>query len=122
MVAKSGTTSPAAESRDPEEPSTLLPASRSSEEQVFRIEESRKLGVISSMFLILNKMIGTGSELIHSMPWSHGIKSNRITQLAVFSTPSGIFASTGSVGLSLILWLIGELPHSAPTATIFPEC
>ena len=65
MAAKSGTISPAVESRDPEEPSSLLPTPRSSEEQVFRIEESRKLGVISSMFLILNKMIGTGSESLH---------------------------------------------------------
>lgn len=29
--------------------------------QVFRYAESRKLGVTSSVFLILNKMIGTGS-------------------------------------------------------------
>lgn len=30
--------------------------------QVFRYAESRKLGVTSSLFLILNKMIGTGSQ------------------------------------------------------------
>lgn len=30
--------------------------------QVFRFAESRKLGVTSSLFLILNKMIGTGSQ------------------------------------------------------------
>lgn len=35
-------------------------------------------------------------------------KNNRITWFAVFSTPSGIFASTGSVGLSLMLWVIGK--------------
>jgi hypothetical protein len=27
---------------------------------------------------------------------------------AVFSTPSGIFAATGSVGVCLILWLAGK--------------
>lgn len=31
-------------------------------EQVFAYDESRKLGITSSVFLILNKMIGTGSE------------------------------------------------------------
>lgn len=62
MATKPGTISPGDESRDLEEPSTLIATSRSSEEQVFRIKESRKLGVISSMFLILNKMIGTGSQ------------------------------------------------------------
>ncbi|MCJ1468578.1 hypothetical protein MMC07_007207 [Pseudocyphellaria aurata] len=55
--------------------------------QVFRFDESRKLGVTSSLFLILNKMIGTG----------------------IFSTPSSIFAATGSVGVSLILWVVGGL-------------
>jgi len=30
-------------------------------EEVYRFDESRKLGVTSAVFLILNKMIGTGS-------------------------------------------------------------
>ena len=30
-------------------------------EEVYQFDESRKLGVTSSVFLILNKMIGTGS-------------------------------------------------------------
>lgn len=30
-------------------------------EQVYHYEDSRKLGVTSAVFLILNKMIGTGS-------------------------------------------------------------
>ncbi|CAI4215534.1 unnamed protein product [Parascedosporium putredinis] len=49
--------------------------------------DSRKIGITGSVFLILNKMIGTG----------------------IFSTPSGIFAATGSVGVSLILWVIGGI-------------
>lgn len=49
-------------------------------------DESRKLGITGSVFLILNKMIGTG----------------------IFSTPSSIFAATGSVGISIILWVIGK--------------
>ncbi|KAG8164065.1 hypothetical protein KVR01_005983 [Diaporthe batatas] len=57
------------------------------DEQAFKFSESRKIGVTGAVFLILNKMIGTG----------------------IFSTPSGIFASTGSVGISIILWLIGGI-------------
>lgn len=56
------------------------------EEQTFTYSESRKLGVTSAVFLIINKMIGTG----------------------IFSTPSGIFVNTGSVGVSLMLWVIGK--------------
>lgn len=33
------------------------------DEQVFQYDDSRKLGIVSSVFLILNKMIGTGSKL-----------------------------------------------------------
>ena len=51
----------------------------------FQYADSQKLGVTGAVFLILNKMIGTG----------------------IFSTPSGIFANTGSVGVCLFLWIIG---------------
>jgi hypothetical protein len=62
------------------------------EEKTYEIQESRKLGVTGAVFLILNKMIGTG----------------------IFSTPSSIFAATGSVGVSLFLWVIGKtLNHSS---------
>ncbi|KAF8245527.1 amino acid permease [Wilcoxina mikolae CBS 423.85] len=57
------------------------------EKQVFAYDDSRKLGVTSSVFLILNKMIGTG----------------------IFSTPSSIFTATGSVGVALILWIVGGI-------------
>ncbi|PVH93286.1 high-affinity methionine permease-like protein [Periconia macrospinosa] len=57
------------------------------EENTYAFDDSRKLGVTGSVFLILNKMIGTG----------------------IFSTPSGIFAATGSVGVSLFLWIIGGI-------------
>ncbi|KAL2176389.1 amino acid permease-domain-containing protein [Thermothelomyces heterothallicus CBS 202.75] len=46
-----------------------------------------KIGVAGAVFLILNKMIGTG----------------------IFSTPSSIFAATGSVGISLLLWAVAGL-------------
>ncbi|KAF5681707.1 high affinity methionine permease [Fusarium circinatum] len=53
--------------------------------QNFVYTEDRKIGITGAVFLILNKMIGTG----------------------IFSTPSSIFAATGSVGISLMLWVIG---------------
>ncbi|KAH8165165.1 hypothetical protein CIB48_g3095 [Xylaria polymorpha] len=55
--------------------------------QKYDYDESRKIGITGATFLILNKMIGTGK--------------------LVFSTPSSIFAATGSVGVSLFLWVIG---------------
>ncbi|KAH8649067.1 amino acid/polyamine transporter I [Xylariales sp. PMI_506] len=66
----------------------LLAQSRAVEAEgqvVQAYDQSRKIGVAGAVFLILNKMIGTG----------------------IFSTPSGIFAATGSVGYSLVLWLLG---------------
>ncbi|KAK4446956.1 high-affinity methionine permease [Podospora aff. communis PSN243] len=57
------------------------------EENTYAYDDSRKLGITGAVFLILNKMIGTG----------------------IFSTPSGIFAATGSVGISLFLWVIGGI-------------
>ncbi|KAI6782611.1 High-affinity methionine permease-like protein [Emericellopsis cladophorae] len=55
--------------------------------QTYAYSEDRKIGVTGAVFLILNKMIGTG----------------------IFSTPSGIFAATGSVGVSFILWIVGGI-------------
>lgn len=50
----------------------------------FHYDDSQEIGVTGAVFLILNKMIGTG----------------------IFSTPSGIFAATVSVGVCLFLWII----------------
>ncbi len=58
------------------------------DENKYAYDDSRKLGITGAVFLILNKMIGTG----------------------IFSTPSSIFAATGSVGVSLMLWVIGTSP------------
>ncbi|KAI1432538.1 amino acid transporter [Xylaria sp. CBS 124048] len=55
--------------------------------QKYSYDESRKIGITGATFLILNKMIGTG----------------------IFSTPSSVFAATGSVGVSIMLWVIGGL-------------
>lgn len=52
-----------------------------------RTDHKRNVSVISAIFLIVNRLIGTG----------------------IFSTPSSIFANSGSPGLALILWAIGTL-------------
>lgn len=62
------------------------------EENKYAYDDSRKLGITGAVFLILNKMIGTG----------------------IFSTPSSIFAATGSVGVSLMLWVIGKAVFISP--------
>ncbi|KAK0621996.1 amino acid permease [Bombardia bombarda] len=75
------------DSARPIEPDNVISDGSSSIQEVakYSYEDSRKLGVTGATFLILNKMIGTG----------------------IFSTPSGIFAATGSVGISLMLWVVG---------------
>lgn len=47
----------------------------------------KEIGLVSACFLIFNRMVGTG----------------------IFATPSSIFTLSGSVGLSLILWVVGGI-------------
>ncbi|KAL2886617.1 High-affinity methionine permease [Ceratocystis lukuohia] len=54
---------------------------------VFRIPEDRKLGVMSTALLIVNRMVGTG----------------------IFSNPASVIKGTKSVGASLIFWVLGAL-------------
>lgn len=55
---------------------------------VYHTPSSRKtIGLTSAVFLILNRMIGTG----------------------IFATPSAIFSLSGSVGLSLLMWVAGTV-------------
>jgi len=48
-------------------------------------EAKRQIGTVSSVFLVVNRVIGTG----------------------IFATPGAIFVLSGSVGLSLIIWVVG---------------
>ncbi|EEH07369.1 high-affinity methionine permease [Histoplasma capsulatum G186AR] len=57
-------------------------------------ENRRQIGVISASFLIFNRIMGTG----------------------IFATPSAILALTGSVGLSLIVWVMGMVIAMTGTA------
>ncbi|KAL1964613.1 hypothetical protein VTN77DRAFT_6787 [Rasamsonia byssochlamydoides] len=57
-------------------------------------DSRRQIGVVSASFLIFNRIIGTG----------------------IFATPSSILELTGSVGLSLFIWVAGMLIAMAGTA------
>ncbi|KAA8648936.1 high affinity methionine permease [Aspergillus tanneri] len=57
-------------------------------------EDRRQIGVVSAAFLIFNRVIGTG----------------------IFATPATILSLSGSVGLSLFMWVIGTLIAMAGTA------
>ncbi|KAF8193218.1 APC amino acid permease [Mycena galopus ATCC 62051] len=54
----------------------------------------RKLGLTSAVFLIFNRVIGTG----------------------IYATPSVILRTSGSVGVALLMWLLGALVAAAGTA------
>lgn len=57
-------------------------------------DAKRQIGVVSATFLIVNRVIGTG----------------------IFATPGSILALSGSVGLSLFMWVAGMLIAGAGTA------
>ena len=66
----------------------LTSKSIAGEEGIYRVSSARKqIGVTSAIFLIFNRMIGTG----------------------IFATPSAIFGLSGSVGLALFIWVAGML-------------
>ncbi|KAL4901152.1 hypothetical protein BDW74DRAFT_187814 [Aspergillus multicolor] len=78
-----------AEAEDDLETAVLLPRSTSQASAPDEQEghQRRHLGLLSTTFLITNRMIGT----------------------AIFSTPSAIAASVGSAGAALALWVVGLL-------------
>lgn len=55
------------------------------------VENRRQIGLTSAVFIIFNRIIGTG----------------------VFATPSSILSFSGSVGLSLFMWVIGAIIAAA---------
>ncbi|KAJ7362272.1 APC amino acid permease [Mycena albidolilacea] len=54
----------------------------------------RQLGLTSAVFLVFNRVIGTG----------------------IYATPSVILRTSGSVGVALLMWLLGALVAAAGTA------
>lgn len=66
----------------------------------------RHLGVFSCTLLIVGRIIGTGIFRYVFVSWN--IPSNmRLTRFPASSTPSSILGSVGSVGASLMLWVLG---------------
>ncbi len=59
--------------------------SKTEEYQDFVFPEDRKLGLMSTTFLIINRIVGTG----------------------IYSTPSSIIQNTNSVGATLLFWALG---------------
>lgn len=57
-------------------------------------EHRKQIGVFSASFLIFNRIIGTG----------------------IFATPSMVLSLTGSVAMSLMIWVIGTLIAMVGTA------
>lgn len=55
----------------------------------------RQIGTVSAVFLVVNRVIGTG----------------------IFATPAAIVSLSGSVGLSLFIWVIGFIIALAGTLT-----
>ncbi|KIY73695.1 high affinity methionine permease [Cylindrobasidium torrendii FP15055 ss-10] len=55
------------------------------------VPERRQIGLLSAVFIIFNRIIGTG----------------------VFATPSSILGLSGSVGLALFMWVIGSIIAAA---------
>lgn len=73
---------------DDEQAHNQLPVVESQEELVIdEVPQGRQLGVISATFLIVNRIVGTG----------------------VFATSSTILQQSGSVGMSLLYWVIGAI-------------
>ncbi|OBR14714.1 Amino acid permease [Colletotrichum higginsianum IMI 349063] len=75
-----------------------LPAAATYDSEVGRIEDAREakrtIGVTTAIFLIVNRVVGTG----------------------IFATPGTIFALSGSVGLALFIWVAGMIIALAGTA------
>lgn len=73
------------------------------EEKTYAYDDSRKLGVTGSVFLILNKMIGTGSEYSArplSLAWTDNFDQSSPHRQA-FSQPLGLLAYPCFSGLSV---------------------
>lgn len=87
-----GKTSAKASSEDPKDAPAVTDVDDGSLYQVRQAK--RQVGVTSAIFLIFNRMIGTG----------------------IFATPSAIFSLSGSVGLSLFIWVAGMLIAAAGMA------
>lgn len=73
-----------------------------------RPESNRRLGTISAVMLIANRMIGCGA--LFSAVQLQSLPMSWIYRTGIFANPASIVQSSGgSTGLALFLWLIGAL-------------
>ena len=80
---------------DADLPSGIISDEAQGDGSLYQIrQQKRQIGITSAVFLIFNRMIGTG----------------------IFATPSAIFTLSGSVGLSLFIWVAGMLIAAAGLA------
>lgn len=85
---ESRTSSPVGNYKSPAKVQPDAAAAESETGEVYTTSSSRRqIGTVSAVFLIFNRMVGTG----------------------IFATPSSIFSLSGSVGLSLFMWVAGGL-------------
>ncbi|KAE9964973.1 hypothetical protein BLS_007935 [Venturia inaequalis] len=87
-INESRTSSPVGLGTSPAKNHPDATAEESDPGEVYTTSSSRRqIGTVSAVFLIFNRMVGTG----------------------IFATPSSIFSLSGSVGLSLFMWVAGSL-------------
>lgn len=70
-------------------------------------------GIWSTTFLIFNRLIGTGYASLLALC---NTQSDALPKYRIFATPSVILRASGSVGFSLVMWLLGALFAVAGTA------
>lgn len=95
LFSKYGATAEAAPAEGHPKTDPDAPPSDIDNGSLFQVRQAkRQIGVTSAVFLVFNRMVGTG----------------------IFATPSAIFSLSGSVGLSLFIWVAGMLIAAAGMA------
>ena len=85
---------------------------------VLKLSRSHFVGLFSATFLIFNSMIGTRWVVVN--PWNWQWTQTDHLWNRIYATPSNILRSSGSVGVSLIMWLVGALIAACGT-TVYIE-
>ena len=70
------------------------------------------LGLLSAASLIFNRVIGTGYVCLAL----EGDTLTAVLYTSVFAAPSIILNSSGSVGMTFVMWILGALASAAGTA------
>lgn len=68
------------------------------------ILQERTIGIFGVVSLVVNKIIGAGCVITPD-----SIRSTLHTRASIFSMPSTIYKLSGSVGMSLMCWVIGAI-------------